>query len=183
MFTSSAIKRLLVVGNRFSEVTLLNYHPFRLFSRSLAPRNDFDELKKAETKDAPNRNTATFFDIDNLIANSPGLQDSTTSNLKFDNFAFGSSLRNPREVAKSINMSGPAAGRSVAVRGNLQPSISVFQLALKRDRIRLFHRYQLRFIRPAKFQKIKKMQWWKQNFRQQFQYLIINIKEAKRRGY
>ncbi|WPK25710.1 hypothetical protein PUMCH_003035 [Australozyma saopauloensis] len=153
-----------------------------LFTSSLL-KNQFDELKDPEVKPPSNRNTATYFDIDSLIANSPGLQDTTTRNDKFDSFAFGSSLRNPREVAKSINMFGPPAGRSVDVRTGLAPSLLSLKNVLKNDKIREMQNIQSRFIRPAKLQKMKKRIWWKQNFRQQFHYLMIDIRDAKRRGY
>lgn len=172
--------RLLNIGLSRSVVPLVNLRPFSIF---FSLRNDFDELKNAKPKPQANRNAATFFDIDSLIANSPGLQDSMTRNEKFDNFAFGSSLRDPREVAKSINMFGPPAGRSVEVRGNFLSSSGALRGLISRDQIKNMQKIQSRFIRPAKLRKMKKGIWWKKNFNEQFHYLMINIKDAKRRGY
>lgn len=172
--------RLLHIGLTRSVTPVFNVRSLTSF---FPLRNDFDELKNTKSKPLANRNAATFFDIDSLIANSPGLQDSMTRNEKFDNFAFGSSLRDPREVAKSINMFGPPAGRSVEVRGNFMSSAGALRGIISRDQIKNMQKIQSRFIRPAKLRKMKKAIWWKKNFNEQFHYLMINIKDAKRRGY
>lgn len=144
---------------------------------------EFDELKTSSQELRENRTKATFFDIESLIANSPGLQETPTFHDKFDKFSFGSSLRNPREVAKSINMFGPPAGRSVDVRSNLGSALLGLRHVLKKDKIKEYQQIQARYIRPAKLRKMKMAYWWKRNFREQFHHLMIDIKDAKRRGY
>lgn len=180
MLSTSITEYLL--GARFIRL-LAPSLSLRMFSGSLGLHNDFDDLKNPPQNFHANRNATTYFDIDSLIAKSPGLQDKAAHNDKFDNFTFGSSLRNPREVAKSINMFGPLAGRSVDVRDSFGVSSLRLKNILKKDKIREFQQIQARFIRPAKLRKMKKAFWWKQNFREKFHALMIDIKDAKRRGY
>lgn len=175
-FVSSCIRR-----------PLCNSLALRSSSNKLNPAEatatEFDELKASSQQLRESRTKATFFDIESLIANSPGLQDAPTFHDKFDKFSFGSSLRNPREVAKSINMFGPPAGRSVDVRSSLGSALLGLRHVLKKDKIKEYQQIQARYIRPAKLRKMKKALWWKRNFREQFHHLMIDIKDAKRRGY
>lgn len=180
MFRPTFARRFLGVSLQLSSLPIIGA---RHISTFVPLRNEFDELKDSQPKGKLKRNTATFFDIDSLIANSPGLQDTTTRNEKFDNYAFGRSLRDPREVAKSINVLGPAAGRCVDVRGNLPSSMGGLRNIIVKDNIKNMQKIQERFIRPAKLRKMKKAIWWKKNFKEQFHYMMIDIEDARRRGY
>lgn len=144
--------------------------------------SEFDDLKKALENPQTKRNVSTVFDIDELIANSPGLQD-TQSN-KYDAFSFGNEAKDPREVAKSINIMGPTSGRSVDVKyNNVGMALGNMYGILRANDVKHQWHQQKRYIRPAKLQKEKHRRWWKKQFSKNFSNLMSQITDAKRRGY
>lgn len=151
--------------------------PFpRFFFVSKLSSNDFTELK--DTK----KNQTTVFDIDELIANSPDLVDANKH--KSDEFQFGALARDPREVARAINITGPSCGRTVDVRfNNVGLAISNVYSILRTNNIRQTWNIQKRYIRPAKLQKEKHRKWWRRQFAKGFSDLMTQVSDAKRRGY
>ncbi|GEQ71097.1 hypothetical protein JCM33374_g4778 [Metschnikowia sp. JCM 33374] len=130
------------------------------------------------------RNASTVFDIDELIANSPSLRDAHGSRNKYDEYAFGNSVKDPREAAKAINVYGPSSGRTVDVKfQNVGMALRGVQSVLKQNDVRSQWHNQKRYIRPAKFRKMKKSLWWRKHFASGFSDLMAQITDAKRRGY
>ena len=156
------------------------------FSRRLLSKktdaDPFTELRDT-AKSAP-RNASTVFDIDELIANSPSLRDLQGSKGKYDEYAFGNSVKDPREAAKAISIYGPSSGRTVDVKfQNVGLALRGVQSVLRQNEVRLQWHNQKRYIRPAKFQKMKKSLWWRKHFALGFSDLMAQITDAKRRGY
>lgn len=151
----------------------------RFFSLSTARSSEFDELKQATKK-----NATTVFDIDELIANSPDLVDGNQNRRKYDDYSFGSQAKDPREVAKSFNITGPASGRSVDVKfNNVGFAIGNVYSILRTNNVRHQWNVQKRYIRPAKYQKEKHRKWWRRQFAKGFSDLMAQVTDAKRRGY
>lgn len=155
--------------------------PQRFFAVSNAHRNEFDELKLLEST---KKNATTVFDIDELIANSPDLVDGNQNRRKYDDYSFGSLAKDPREVAKAINITGPASGRSVDVKfNNVGFAIGNVYSILRTNNVRLQWNLQKRYMRPAKYQKDKHRKWWRKQFAKGFSDLMAQVTDAKRRGY
>ncbi|EEQ41076.1 putative 37S ribosomal protein [Clavispora lusitaniae] len=157
--------------------------PVRFFGVSSRAFNDFDVLKNSD-KTPPKRNASTVFDIDELIANSPDLQDSGAQRKRYDEYSFGSSAKDPREVAKAINITGPSSGRSVDVKfNNVAFAIGNVYSILKANNVRGQWQVQKRYMRPAKYRKEKHRRWWRKQFAKGFSDLMAQVTDAKRRGY
>ncbi|SGZ52777.1 CIC11C00000002334 [Sungouiella intermedia] len=155
--------------------------PQRFFCVSNGRASEFDELKVLEST---RKNATTVFDIDELIANSPGLVDGNQSRRKYDDYSFGSLAKDPREVAKAINITGPASGRSVDVKfNNVGFAIGNVYSILRTNNVRTQWNLQKRYMRPAKYQKDKHRKWWRKQFAKGFSDLMAQVTDAKRRGY
>lgn len=155
--------------------------PLRFLSLSTSRFSEFDELKDQL---ATKKNATTVFDIDELIANSPDLVDGNQARKRYDDFSFGSLAKDPREVAKSFNITGPASGRSVDVKfNNVGFAIGSVYSILRTNNVRLQWNLQKRFIRPAKYRKEKHRKWWRKQFAKGFSDLMAQVTDAKRRGY
>ncbi|OBA21144.1 hypothetical protein METBIDRAFT_31743 [Metschnikowia bicuspidata var. bicuspidata NRRL YB-4993] len=159
--------------------------PRNAFVRFISQKKEadpFSELK--DTAASAPKNASTIFNFDALIANSPDLRDTQRSLGKYDEYAFGNSVKDPREAAKAINISGPSAGRTVDVTfQNVGTALRGVQSILRQNDIRSQWHNQKRYIRPAKFRKMKKSLWWKKHFALGFSDLMSQITDAKRRGY
>lgn len=169
----------------FSGRTLLA-GPSRFFSAVPARANIFDELKKNQDKVTPEtqRNASTVFDIDELIANSPDLNVPLYQRNRYEGYSFGNTAKDPRDVAKGLNMIGSQSGRSVEVKyNNLGMALSGVQRIVNANKIKILQRVQKRHIPKAKYQKEKHRNWWKKQFRVGFQDLMTQVTDAKRRGY
>lgn len=152
----------------------------RFFGVSLRALNDFDVLKSEKTAKS---NASTVFDIDELIANSPDLQGSAQRK-KFDDYSFGATAKDPREVAKAINITGPSTGRCVDVKfNNVAFAIGNVYSILKSNNVRGQWQVQKRYMRPAKYRKEKHRRWWRKQFAKGFSDLMAQVTDAKRRGY
>lgn len=153
----------------------------RFFAVSGRNLNEFDELK---TQEPTKKNAATVFDIDELIANSPDLVEGNQTKRKYDDFSFGVQAKDPREVAKSINITGPASGRCVDVKfNNVGYAIGSVYSILRTNNVRAQWNLQKRYMRPAKYQKDKHRRWWRKQFAKGFSDLMAQVTDAKRRGY
>lgn len=152
----------------------------RFFGVSLRAFNDFDVLK---TEKAAKGNASTVFDIDELIANSPDLQ-SSGQRKNYDDYSFGATAKDPREVAKAINITGPSSGRCVDVKfNNVAFAIGNVYSILKTNNVRGQWQVQKRYMRPAKYRKEKHRRWWRKQFAKGFSDLMAQVTDAKRRGY
>lgn len=152
----------------------------RFFGVSLRALNDFDVLKTEKTAKG---NASTVFDIDELIANSPDLQ-SSGQRKHYADYSFGTTTKDPREVAKAINITGPASGRSVDVKfSNVAFAIGNVYSILKTNNVKGQWQVQKRYMRPAKYRKEKHRRWWKKQFAKGFSDLMAQVTDAKRRGY
>lgn len=100
------------------------------------------------------------------------------------NYDFGATAKHPRDVAKSIRVQGPPAGRTVDVQyGNLGFALGGLRNVLRANRINYFKKVQARHIPPAKYKKQRKREWWRRRFSEGFKDLMAQVKDAKRRGY
>lgn len=130
------------------------------------------------------RNVKAEFDLDELLANSPKLTDSPAFSFGKSSASRANAPRDPREVAKSIPVSGPAAGRSLdVIQKSLGAAIGNMYRTIRTSNIRGTVMTQARFIRPAKYRKAKKSRWWKKHFALRFAEMMGDIKDAQRRGY
>lgn len=153
--------------------------PFSVTRRTL---NDLDDLIKTPTQRLGRRNVDAVFDIDELLANSPALKDGAGK--RYDDFSFGASAVDPREVAKAVNVTGPLAGRTVDVKfNNIGLALGSMYSVLRTNGIKSKWHEQKRHIRPAKLQKEKHRAWWRKQFKKGFSDLMSQISDAKRRGY
>lgn len=153
----------------------------RFLSLANTRLSEFDELKNQEST---KRNATTVFDIDELIANSPDLVDGNQNRKRYDDFSFGNLAKDPREVAKSINITGPASGRTVDVKfNNVGFAIGNVYSILRTNNVRAQWNLQKRFMRPAKYRKDKHRRWWRKQFAKGFSDLMAQVTDAKRRGY
>ncbi|CAK7894939.1 hypothetical protein CAAN1_05S00716 [[Candida] anglica] len=94
------------------------------------------------------------------------------------------SVRHPREVAKSIRVFGPIAGRTFDVRhGNIGATIASVQTVLRTNKIKKLVNVQKRHIPKAKYRKQKHREWWRRQFSKGFRELMSEVRDATRRGY
>lgn len=185
MLSNIVNKRLFGVVNRtISNKPLFGVTPVRLNS-------SFDELAKTmkqQTNDKPDsakdRNSSAISDIENLLSSTFDFQNNSKFSNKSNDYILDNSLKHPRDVAKSIRLSGPIAGRTVDVQyGNFNRALGGVYTTLKSNKIRYLQKVQSRFIPPAKYRKQKKREWWRRKFSQGFKELMSQVRDAKRRGY
>lgn len=149
------------------------------FDDALPIKDGFQDL--ARESRTPSKNFSAIADIDELLRDAPGTTGKL-SQLRFHDL--GQTLKDPKDVARNINIMGPAAGRSVDVRSqNVSAAIKKCFLNLKQNNFRQQLMDQKRYIRPAKFRKEKKRRWWRRHFALKFSDLMEQIVDAKRRGY
>lgn len=153
----------------------------RSLSQGLARANLFSELNLAELRTA--KQSTSMVEIDELLSKTPQL-DNEPATQRYLDFLLGDEVKDPRDVAKSINISGPASGRSVDVKFlNVGFAVGSVALIIRTNNIKQQWHFQKRYIRPAKYRKEKKRQWWRQHFARGFSDLMADITDAKRRGY
>ncbi|RLV82567.1 hypothetical protein JA9_003772 [Meyerozyma sp. JA9] len=122
-------------------------------------------------------------DVDNLLNETSNFHANSFSNRSKDRM-FDISVKHPRDVAKSIRVQGPIAGRSVDVQyGNFARSLSSMFAVVRSNKIRYLKKIQARHIPPAKLRKQKKREWWRRKFSSGFKELMAQVRDAKRRGY
>lgn len=91
---------------------------------------------------------------------------------------------NPRDVAKKIRVTGVLAGRTVdMIPGVVSYGIHSIRVLSKANKIRYLQSIQRRYIRPAKYRKQKKREWWRRRFQEGFKDLLAKVIDARRRGY
>lgn len=138
------------------------------------------ELKANENTSSGNK--AAISDIDNLLSNTFEPQHDDKG--RTTDYLIHSSLKHPRDVAKSIRLQESRAGRTVEVSyGNISRALGQLNSILRSNKIRYLQKVQLRYIPPAKYQKQKKREWWRRKFSQGFKELMSEVRDAKRRGY
>lgn len=154
--------------------------------------SSFDQLanafKQNQGKDSGNNNTnknnSAISDIDSLLSSTFDPQSNSKFNEKSQDYLLQNSLKHPRDVAKSIRVTGPFAGRTVDVHyGNLGRALAALNSIIRNNRVRYLQKVQTRFIRPAKYKKQKKREWWRRKFSLGFKELMAEVRDAKRRGY
>ncbi|KAF6053142.1 Ribosomal protein S21 family protein [Candida parapsilosis] len=121
--------------------------------------------------------------IDDLLKNSiPDLSFSESIN---ERFGFEANRQpTPREVAKGIREFGTNAGRTVDVNyNNLARAFTQIKRIGNENKIRYLQRVQSRYIRPAKYRKQLKREWWRRKFSAGFKNLLAQVNNARRRGY
>lgn len=90
----------------------------------------------------------------------------------------------PRDIAKTIRMHGPVAGRTVDVHNNnMGKALGGLNSLANASKIRYLKQIQSRFIRPAKYTKQKRREWWRRKFAVGFKDLMGQVNDARRRGY
>lgn len=185
MFSNIVNKRFAGVINR----GLVSRPAFGV--TSVRFNSSFDELAKAmkqpnnkKEDNNKDRNSSAISDIDNLLSSTFDFQSNSHYSNKSNDYILDNSLKHPRDVAKSIRLQGPIAGRSVDVQyGNFNRALGGIFTVVKSNKIRYLQKVQSRFIPPAKYRKQKKREWWRRKFSQGFKELMSQVRDAKRRGY
>ncbi|CAK9436515.1 mitochondrial 37S ribosomal protein bS21m [Lodderomyces beijingensis] len=164
-----AVPQLRVFGSAVS------YAPVRfnsLFSPSPDPKNLGSKQEKKSK-----------IDIDELLKSSiPELSFKDTMD---NHFGLESNRQpTPREVAKGIREFGPNAGRIVEVyHQNVAKSFSANSRLNSTNKIRYLQKIQSRYIRPAKYRKQLRREWWRRHFSAGFKDMMAQVNDARRRGY
>lgn len=172
----SVIPRLgLVSKNAFEPISAIRFN------------SSFDQLnravKQSKNNNKKNENLNTINDINDLLNSSLENTDSSYLN-KGSQYGLGNLAPNPRDVAKSIPMFGPIAGRSVDVHySSLDKAVKNVTRLILNNRLAYHKKVQKRFIRPAKLAKQKKRDWWRRKFSEGFKDLMSQVEDARRRGY
>ncbi|KAL6454446.1 MRP21 37S ribosomal protein MRP21 [Candida maltosa Xu316] len=144
--------------------------------------NNKEALPKTET-------TKSTLNIDELLNNSiPDTNTILNSSEKFslhEKFGFEQSREpSPREVAKNIRQFGTYSGRVVDVHyNNVSRSFGQVKRLVNENKIRYLQKVQSRYIRPAKYRKQLKREWWRRKFQAGFRDLLHQVNDARRRGY
>lgn len=157
---------------------------------SIRMKSSFEELSKAtERQDLSkelienNRNANAINDVESLLASTLDMTD-TLNNQGTNDYMLQNSLKHPRDVAKSIKLTGPMAGRTVDVHhGNLGRALANLNSLIRANKIRYLKKVQARHIPAGKYKKQKKREWWRRKFSQGFKELMAEVRDAKRRGY
>ncbi|KAI5959034.1 hypothetical protein CANMA_004158 [Candida margitis] len=174
----------------------------RLFQRSVSPTSLLKPsivAATASTLVVPSRFNSTNKDassatkyanpaksdinIDDLLKSSiPDLSFSESMN---ERFGFEANRQpTPREVAKGIREFGTNAGRTVDVNyNNLARAFTQIKRVGNENKIRYLQKIQSRYIRPAKYRKQLKREWWRRKFSGGFKDLLAQVNDARRRGY
>lgn len=176
MFRSVLPRLSLINKTAFQPISCIRYN------------SSFEQLNRAvkQSKSGNNNkndNLNTVNDINDLLNSS--LENPDTSYLtKGSQYGLGNLAPNPRDVAKSIPMFGPIAGRSVDVHYNsLDKAVKNVTRLILNNRLAYHKKVQRRFIRPAKLAKQKKRDWWRRKFSEGFKDLMSQVEDARRRGY
>ena len=141
-------------------------------------------IKSCDAAPATATNKSVVSDVDHLLMNDWLAGTQGHMRAKSDDYLLQQTLRHPREVAKSMRVFGPLAGRTVDVRhGNLGQTIGLVKSILRSNKVILLKRSQARHTRTAKYQKQKHRDWWRRNFSLGFRDLMAQVRDAKRRGY
>ncbi|KAI5966717.1 uncharacterized protein KGF55_000126 [Candida pseudojiufengensis] len=131
----------------------------------------------------PTQQKDTKINIDELLKSSiPELsfQDSISERFGFDT----NRQQTPREVAKGIKEFGTNAGRSIDVNyNNLSRTFIQIKRLNNENKIKYLQKIQSRYIRPAKYRKQLKREWWRRKFSSGFKDLLAQVNDARRRGY
>lgn len=141
--------------------------------------------KSTTTNDSQTKST---LNIDDLLSNSileTRERPQSNSFGVYDKFGFEQTRQpTPREVAKNIREFGVNAGRTVDVSyNNISRSFAQVKRVVNDNKIRYLQRIQSRFIRPAKYRKQLKREWWRRRVSQGFKELLHDVNDARRRGY
>ncbi|KAI5967611.1 hypothetical protein KGF57_000305 [Candida theae] len=169
LFQNSALATPLLRPS--ASVTSLRVIPFRCSSTS----NDKSAAKASKTESNIN--------IDDLLKQFiPNLSFSESIN---ERFGFEANRQpTPREVAKGIREFGTNAGRTVDVNyNNLARAFTQVKRLGNENKIRYLQKIQSRYIRPAKYRKQLKREWWRRKFSAGFKDLLAQVNDARRRGY
>lgn len=147
------------------------------------------DLKEASEKTSSPKPKETLSpiirDIDSLLNASVQSSRESFGNNDFKNkFSMSSAIANPRDVAKSISPVNPVSGRSVDVHfSNINKAIKDVNYLVRSNRLPYFVKVQKRYIRPAKYAKQIKREWWRRKFSDGFKDLMGQVRDARRRGY
>lgn len=172
-------------------------HVFRNnFARFNSNNANIDQLKSifGDSKSTSPQNSESTekqsLNIDDLLNSSipePKSPSSAfpTSFSLHDRFGFEQTRQpTPREVAKNIREFGTNAGRTVDVNyNNISRSFNQMKRVVNENKIRYLQRIQSRYIRPAKYRKQLKREWWRRKFAAGFKDLLHQVNDARRRGY
>lgn len=148
--------------------------------------SSFDQLNNAikSREGDKTKNLNTVNDINDLLNSSLELPENSYLNNKSNEYGLGNLAPNPRDVAKSIPMFGPIAGRTVDVHyGGLDKAVKNVGRVVLSNRLAYYKKVQKRFIAPAKHAKQKKRDWWRRKFSEGFKDLMTQVEDARRRGY
>lgn len=151
--------------------------------KSTADQND--TLEKNSSRKPQETSSPIIRDIDSLLNASvqSSRKDLDTNDFR-NKFSMSSPIANPRDVAKSISPVSPLSGRSVDVHfNNINKAIKDVNNLVRSNRLPYFVKVQKRFIRPAKYAKQIKREWWRKKFSVGFKDLMSQVRDARRRGY
>ncbi|KAG7193279.1 uncharacterized protein KQ657_001042 [Scheffersomyces spartinae] len=172
-----------IFGNGIKRATLVRHNSI------LSELRDAVKPDQSNTPNAqPKKQSRGADDIDTLLKSNlfdaKFLFGADINGSNEDPSLFSRTLQHPRDVAKSIRISGPEAGTAVDVRnGSIALTYGMLQLTLRKTNVRYLQNVQKRYIRPAKYRKQLKSEWWRRNFSKGFKDLMAQVRDAKRRGY
>ncbi|CCG20416.1 hypothetical protein CORT_0A00230 [Candida orthopsilosis Co 90-125] len=127
--------------------------------------------------------TESNINIDDLLKSS--IPDLSFSESMSERFGFDTNRQpTPREIAKGIREFGTNAGRTVDVNyNNLARAFTQIKRVGNENKLRYLQKIQSRYIRPAKYRKQLKREWWRRKFSSGFKDLLAQVNDARRRGY
>ncbi|KAK6202457.1 uncharacterized protein RJT21DRAFT_118492 [Scheffersomyces amazonensis] len=152
---------------------------------AVSTRFNSDFTKKLNTKDeSKKKSKSSISDINDLLNSSLEHTDSSLFKSKSSQYISMDLVPQPRDTAKKVKILGPSAGRAVDVQHNgLGRAFGQLRRLTFDNRIKHFQRVQERHIRPAKYRKQKKREWWRNKFSDGFKDLMAQVTDARRRGY
>ncbi|KAK6460542.1 hypothetical protein DFJ63DRAFT_229310 [Scheffersomyces coipomensis] len=147
--------------------------------------SDFNNFKNNSINQSKeSKRGATISDINDLLNSSLEHTDSNIFNSKSSQYGTLDLAPQPRDTAKKIKIFGPLSGRTIDVQHNsLGRAFGQIRRLGFDNRIKYFQKVQERYIRPAKYRKQKKREWWRKKFSEGFKDLMAEVNDARRRGY
>lgn len=177
-----------VLGTGIRRVNFVRHNSILSELRDAVKPQGQDQASQNKATGKPEKVSSGVDDIDTLLKSNlfdaKFLFGGDANGSNEDPSLFARTLQHPRDVAKSIRISGPEAGTAVDVRnGSIALTYGMLLLTLRKTNVRYLQNVQKRYIRPAKYRKQLKSEWWRRNFSKGFKDLMAQVRDAKRRGY
>lgn len=189
MFRTSLLTRSICLRATTAAAPLTNavkFSPLGFIRHNSSLDKLRDALATSETKgQQPAKEDDRFANINDLLSSTLAEASSPSSSTSFQrDFGLSRGERHPRDIAKRIREFGTNAGRTVYVtHGGVDAGFGSLTRVANENRIKYLQRVQARFIRPAKYRKQLRREWWRRHFKENFKKMMHQVNEATRRGY